>query len=204
MPWVTHPPTDFTQWKQLTASCWDQSQGLKIAGCWEGGKESKDCPWHSEINIWTGRSFCNRKAIESLDRTISLCSVETAAAPLQAGWWPKQGWHPWGIRVCALAAQLAWGRAWEPEEQISAPEPVLPSLSRRHEATQEGFEGRLVKVKGTSCPGMTQRKLLRVCWYKPAKGWILVRLQRSQWLLHQGQKSFLMVFWTFLSYLNLF
>lgn len=86
MPWVTHPPADFTQWKQFTASCWDQSQGLNKAGCWEGGKERMGCPWHLETNIWTGRSFSNRKAIERQDWTMCLYSVETAAAPLQSGW----------------------------------------------------------------------------------------------------------------------
>lgn len=102
----THPPADFTQWKQFTASCWDQSQGLNKAGFWEGGKERMGCPWHLETNIWTGRSFSNRKAIERQDWTMCLYSVETAAALLQSGWWPKGG-----IFVCSLAPQLVWARA---------------------------------------------------------------------------------------------
>lgn len=53
---------------------------------WLLGREQREhCPWHSETNIWTHRSFSNRKAIERQDRTMNLYSVETAEAPLQGG-----------------------------------------------------------------------------------------------------------------------
>lgn len=196
MPWVTHPPADFTQWKQLTASCWDQSQVLNKAGCWEGGKERMDCPWHSGTNIWTHGSFSNRKAGQNHE---SLRCGDSSSSTTE--WLVAQGWHPWGICVCALTLLLVWGRAWG-ANLSSCPSAAFPSC--RHGMAQEGFEGRSVKTKGTSCPGMAARKLLCVCWHKPAKMWILVCLQREAVTLIWGTKLTLNIFWTFLSYLTLF
>lgn len=74
-----------------------------------------DCPWHTEANIWTGRSFSNRKAVERQGRTTSLYSVETAVAPLQAGWWPKGG-IPEAF-VCVLLPQLVWPESLRSKSQ---------------------------------------------------------------------------------------
>lgn len=155
MLWVTHPPADFTQRKQLTASCWDQSQGLNKAGFWEGGKERMDCPWHTETNIWTGRSVSNRKAIERQDRSMSLYSVETQQLHSRLA---SKGGVPGALCVCSF---LSWYglRAWG-ANLSSCSSAAFPSP--RHKTAQEDFEGRLVKTKGMSHPGVTARKLLCV------------------------------------------